>query len=169
MSIYLIRNIKAEDFESVVKIEKECFPKAEAATEEQFKQRIKAFGNHFYVLEYTNIIIGFINGMVTNECTISDEMYSDSSLHNEKGIWQTVFGLDIIKNFRRKGYASLLMKEMINKAKEENRQGVILTCKENLIPFYKRFGFCEKGISKSVHGGAVWHDMILDFEKEEIN
>ena len=169
MSIYLIRTVREDDLNNIVKIEKECFPEAEAATDEQFKQRIKNFGNHFFVLEYANVIIGFINGMITNETTISDEMYSDSTLHNEKGSWQTVFGLDIIKNFRRKGHASLLMKEMINKAKEENRQGVILTCKENLISFYKRFGFCEKGISKSVHGGAVWYDMILDFEKEEIN
>lgn len=160
---YLIRNVKEEDLERVCEIERECFPAGEAASEEQFRQRIRAFGSHFYVLQYEGELIGFINGMVTDENTISDEMYSESRRHDENGRWQTVFGLDVVGKFRRKGYASLLMKELIQKAKEENRQGVTLTCKAGLIPFYEKFGFRGKGKSKSVHGGAVWYDMILEF------
>ena len=30
----------------------------------------------------------------------------------------------------------------------------------------KKFGYKNKGISKSVHGGAVWYDMILEFKDE---
>ena len=40
---------------------------------------------------------------------------------------------------------------------------MILTCKKHLIDFYSGFGFVNCGISKSVHGGAVWYDMELDF------
>lgn len=168
MAINMIRNVDEKDLDYVYKIERECFPKTQAATRQQLKDRIKAFGNHFYILECAGEIIGFINGMVTNESSISDEMYSNSSLHNEKGMWQTVFGLDIVKGFRRNGYASLLMKEMINKARKEKRQGIILTCKENLINFYENFGFVKKGISRSVHGGVVWYDMVLNFKEETL-
>ena len=58
------------------------------------------------------------------------------------------------------------MMEMIEKARAENRRGVILTCKEKLIPFYEQFGFVSHGLSASVHGGAAWYDMVLDFANE---
>ncbi|MDD4297169.1 MAG: GNAT family N-acetyltransferase, partial [Ruminiclostridium sp.] len=44
-----------------------------------------------------------------------------------------------------------------------NRKGLILTCKEHMIDYYSKFGFKNKGISNSQHGGAVWYDMILEF------
>ena len=72
----------------------------------------------------------------------------------------------VIPQKRGRGYASLLMMEMIEKARQENRRGVILTCKEKLIPFYEQFGFVNKGLSASVHGGAAWYDMVLDFEAQ---
>jgi hypothetical protein len=45
----------------------------------------------------------------------------------------------------------------------EGRKGVILTCKEELIQYYTRFGYVNTGISKSVHGGSKWYNMILEF------
>ena len=41
----------------------------------------------------------------------------------------------------------------------------MLTCKEELLHFYERFGFVSEGVSGSVHGGAVWYQMRLDFLK----
>ena len=40
---------------------------------------------------------------------------------------------------------------------------MILTCKEELIPYYEQFGFENRGLSASVHGGAAWYDMVLTF------
>ena len=50
--------------------------------------------------------------------------------------------------------------------KRQEKSGLVLTCKEELLPFYQRFGFVSEGISDSVHGGAVWYQMRLDFEQE---
>ena len=77
-----------------------------------------------------------------------------------------MFGLAVLPQKRHRGYASLLMMEMIEKARNENRRGLILTCKEGLIAFYEQFGFVNKGLSASVHGGAAWYDMVLDFERQ---
>ena len=38
---------------------------------------------------------------------------------------------------------------------------VILTCKQEKIPYYQKFGFQNRGVSASEHGGAVWYDMVL--------
>lgn len=156
-----IRQVVIEDLDEVTKIEKICFPEAEAASRESFERRIKTFPDSFFVVEYDEKIIGFINGCVTNETTIYDELYENSLLHAKDGAYQTIFGLDVIPDYQRQGIAAQLMNHMIKVAKESGRKGVILTCKEKLIHYYAKFGYLNKGISKSVHGGATWYDMIL--------
>ena len=105
--------------------------------------------------------------MVTNCETIEDRLYDDARLHDPQGAWQSVFGLAVHPDWRRRGIASDLLAAFIEKARREGRRGVMLTCKERLIPFYERFGFEKRGVSESVHGGAVWYDMTLRFEKKE--
>ncbi len=51
----------------------------------------------------------------------------------------------------------------IQDAKKQGRKGLVLTCKDKLIPFYQKFGFVNEGISKSVHGNVVWNQMRLLF------
>lgn len=157
-----IRQVVIEDLDEVTKIEKICFPEAEAASRESFERRIKTFPDSFFVAEDDEKIIGFINGCVTNETTIYDELYENSLLHVKDGVYQTIFGLDVIPDYQRQGIAAQLMNHMIKVAKESGREGIILTCKEKLIHYYEKFGYVNKGISKSVHGGARWYDMILE-------
>lgn len=158
-----IRQASIDDLDSVAEVEKICFPEAEAATRESLEQRIKTFSESFFVVETEGKIIGFINGCVTNETTIYDELYKDSSLHIADGDYQTIFGLDVIPEYQKQGIAAQLMNHMIKASKEAGRKGVILTCKERLIHYYKKFGYVNKGVSQSVHGGAEWYDMILKF------
>lgn len=157
-----IRQVSIEDLDEVAKIEGICFPKAEAASRESFEKRIKTFPESFFVAEKHKKIIGFINGCITNKTTIYDELYENSSLHVRDGAYQTIFGLDVIPDYERQGVAAQLMNHMIKMAKASGRKGVILTCKERLIHYYSKFGYVNKGISKSVHGGARWYDMILE-------
>ncbi|MCD8159487.1 MAG: hypothetical protein LUD77_11575 [Clostridiales bacterium] len=79
-----IRTAVYEDLESIAEIEKVCFPMAEAASKQQFKERIRFYGDHFLVLEFGGVIAGFINGLVTDSETITDEMYEKPCYHNEK-------------------------------------------------------------------------------------
>lgn len=55
------------------------------------------------------------------------------------------------------------MNYIIEVSRVAGRKGVVLTCKEKLIDYYTEFGYKNKGISKSVHGGVQWYDMILEF------
>jgi possible acetyltransferase len=45
-----LRKAEPSDLDAVAGLEAECFPKAEAATKEQFQERLKAYGNHFLLL-----------------------------------------------------------------------------------------------------------------------
>lgn len=99
MKRYRIRKAEFEDLGEIAAIEAECFPVAEAATGEQFEERFQSFGSHFYVVEYGQTIVGFINGMVTDQKTISDDLYEKAFFHTETGRWQSVFGLAVRTSF----------------------------------------------------------------------
>ena len=72
-----------------------------------------------------------------------------------------IFGLASAPDRRGEGIASALMNHMISFCRQTGMKRIVLTCKEGLIPFYRRFGYVSHGVSASVHGGAVWYDMIL--------
>lgn len=163
MNEIVIRQARLEDAEKLAEIEAICFPKEEAAGLESFCERLQSFGDCFLVIEQEDKMIGFINGMVTDEETIADVMFANAALHKPEGAWQSVFGLDVLPEYRCRGCAAKLMTAFIDKAKKEGRKGCILTCKERLIHYYSKFGYVNKGISESQHGGAVWYDMVLEF------
>ena len=162
-----IRKVKPEDLDAVTRVEAVCFPEAEAAPRESFRQRISTFPDSFFVAEKDGEIIGFLNGCATDSRVIFDEMFADASHHREDGIYQSIFGLDVIPEYQHQGLASRLMEHLIEDAREKGRKGLTLTCKDRLIGFYERFGYKNLGLSQSVHGGAVWYDMILEFPREK--
>ncbi len=158
-----IRYATIDDVEALSYIESECFPQAEAATKEDFAQRVKYYGNHFWLLFEGDQLISFVDGFVTDEADLTDEMYEKADMHNEDGEWQMIFGVNTLPNYRKHGYAGLLIEYAIKDAKEQGRKGLVLTCKERLIPYYSKFGFRNEGISQSVHGNVVWYQMRLTF------
>lgn len=159
-----IRLASINDLDAITELEKICFPPAEAASRESFEKRLSVFANHFWVLEEDGAIISLINGMTTNLRCLCDEMYADAGMHNENGEWQMIFGVETVPKYQGKGYASMLMKQVIADCKEQGRKGIVLTCKDELLPFYERFGFVNEGVSESTHGGVRWYKMRLVFD-----
>ena len=159
-----IRNGKISDIDELTAIEAECFPAAEAAERKSFEDRLKHYADHFWILEDDNgKIISFVNGMVTDEEHLTDEMYENASMHDENGAWQMIFGVNTLPEYRKNGYAEAVLRNVISDAKEQSRKGLVLTCKEKLIYFYGKLGFVDEGVSDSEHGGVVWHEMRLTF------
>ena len=159
----LIRTATMEDLEAVAAVEAECFPPAEAATKEAFAKRLEYYGNHFWLMYDGDKLISFVDGFVTDEADLTDEMYEKAELHKEHGAWQMIFGVNTIPSYRKRGCAGELIKRAIADAKAQGRKGLVLTCKDRLIPYYAKFGFVNEGVSESVHGNAVWNQMRLTF------
>lgn len=158
-----IRTATAADLAEITKIEAACFPASEAATEMSFARRLQVYPNHFWVLTDGNTMVGFVNGMVTDEKDLRDEMYENAALHQESGAWQMIFGVDTIPSYRCRGCAESLLRHVTRKAREQGRKGLVLTCKEALLHYYGKFGFVNEGISQSTHGDVVWYQMRLTF------
>ena len=163
-----IRKAKIEDLDEITAIEAMCFPTSEAATKKAFEGRLTVYPDYFWILEKEDEngnkkIISFVNGMVTKNPNLTDEMYENPNLHNEDGDWQMVFGVNTLPDYRNKGYAGKLINELILDAKDKGRKGVVLTCKDKLVSYYSKFGFNNEGISESTHGRVVWYKMRLVF------
>ncbi len=155
-----------EDITEIAAVEAECFPPAEAATEKEFVERVKYYGNHFWLMYEAGKLIAFVDGFVTDESDLTDEMYKNAFMHDENGAWQMIFGVNTLPDYRKHGYAGKLICRAIDDARQQGRKGLVLTCKEKLVPYYAKFGFSDEGISdKSTHGNVVWHQMRLVFDR----
>lgn len=159
----IIRHASMEDLNEITELEAACFNEAEAASGEAFRNRLQAYPDRFWLLIKDNQIISMVNGMVSNIPFLEDRMYSDSSMHEDEGEWQMIFGVETRPEYRRKGYAELLLKTVISEVKTQNKKGIILTCKSKLIHYYEKFGFENEGLSESNHGGESWYQMKLLF------
>ena len=133
----------------------------------------KPENNHFLAIREMKIhgslyrrrtdIVGFVNDIATDQKTVSDEMFTNIVEHRPEGAYLMILGLDVRPEYRHRGYAGMLLRQLIENARQEGRRGVGLTCHDFLIPYYSRFGFRDLGVSASVWGGETWYDMRIDF------
>ena len=159
-----IRTATFEDLDAIAAVEAACFPAAEAATKEEFAGRLAHYADHFWLLFEDEKLVSFVDGFVTDTPDLTDEMYADASLHDAHGAWQMIFGVNTLPEYRKHGYAGQLLRRAIDDARQQHRKGLVLTCKEHLLPYYAQFGFRDEGVSdKSTHGNVVWHQMRLEF------
>ena len=128
-----IRPVRPSDLDRCAAIEEVCFPWEQAVSLEAIRERI------------------------------ADEMFGDTSFHNESCPWQSVFSLAVHPDWQGHGYGRDLLNALIEHSRREGRKGVALTCLERKLAYYESFSFKNRGVSKSSHGGAVWYDMVLPF------
>lgn len=158
-----IRLAKTDDIDRMAEIEALCFPSAEAASLESFKQRFAVFAECFYVLEVDGHVVGHINGCINDTPTLPDALYSNPDLHQPQGNYQTVFGLAVDPDFQKRGFASMLLKHFAQVSRDKGLKGMVLTCKSHLVALYEKHHYVKQGISASTHGGAQWLDMLHEF------
>ena len=160
----IIRTATMNDLQEITAVEAACFPAAEAATKEEFSERIQYYGDHFWLMFDEQKLIAFVDGFVTDSPDLTDEMYEKANMHNEHGAWQMIFGVNTLPAYRKQGFAGQLLQRAIDNAKAQGRKGLVLTCKDGLIPYYSKFGFQNEGVSdKSTHGNVSWNQMRLTF------
>lgn len=164
---FLFRTIDPDDQEEgeyAVYVEQICFPPNEACTREEILDRISAAPEVFLLAidRETGKIAGYLNGIATNEKDFRDEFFSEAStLHDPDGSTVMLLGLDVMPEYRLKGLARELVRIYSQREKARGRKRLLLTCVEDKIDMYKKFGFKYMGVSASVYGGVVWYDMDI--------
>lgn len=177
-----VRHATLDDLDALTSVETACFPPAEAADIERIATRIEHFPEHFWLLINPDddpadacfparledgMLVSFINGMTTDEPDLIDDMYEQADLHDERGRWQMILGVDTAPLYQHRGCAAYLMRRVILDAAISHRDGLVLTCKERLLDFYRSFGFHDEGVCPSKHGNATWHQMRLLLDEDQ--
>ena len=107
-----------DDLEMIAAVEAECFPAAEAATREEFAKRLQHYSDHFWLMFEGEKLIAFVDGFVTDEADLTDEMYEKASMHDESGAWQMIFGVNTIPAYRRRGLAGEIRRRLERRARQ---------------------------------------------------
>ena len=113
----IIRKATMNDLDAISEVESECFPAAEAATKEEFRERLESYADHFLLMFDGEKLAAFIDGFVTDEPDLTDQMYENAAMHSESGKWQMIFGVNTLPEYRRRGYgiscAAALVNELV--------------------------------------------------------
>lgn len=84
LALLPIRTATAHDLDAIDSLERACFPPAEAASRASISSRLAVFPDHFWLLEAQHgpdggtQLVSFVNGMVTDQPHLLDEMYDDA-------------------------------------------------------------------------------------------
>ena len=82
-----IRTAELSDLDAVARVEAECFPAAEAATKKALEERLRSYHNHFWLLLDEGKLVSFVDGMVTNQKDLTDDLYENAQAHEAKTGW----------------------------------------------------------------------------------
>ncbi len=154
-----IRSAVPEDAEILTGLESRCFPPQEAADAERIRERTARFADRYLILERNGKALACMGGCCSDEMHLTDDMYAQAWKHDAHGDWQMIFSVCTLPEAERQGCAARLIRAFQKRICEEGRRGLVLTCKPGMRSFYASFGFRDEGISASLHGGAVWHEM----------
>ena len=140
------RSIHPDEVEQAIAIEQICFPPNEACSPKAMTERIAKVPQLFLVAidKSTGKLAGFLNGVATDEEKFRDEFFTDIDLCDENGKNVMLLGLDVLPEYRGNG-----------------RKKLFLTCLEQKVEMYKKFGLQDLGIADSTWGGEEWHEMVL--------
>ena len=161
MNEIIIRHVLPEDLDACFAVETSGFPPEEAATRKTIKLRIETFSEGFLVAEADGHVVGMLNSAATNKDDLGDEELKQLIGHDPAGKNMVVFALAVLPDYRKRGIAGQLMSRFVEKARDGEKENILLMCKGYLIAYYERMGFAYAGRSRSTHGGAEWHEMRL--------
>lgn len=156
-----IRTAELKDIGAINGIDAACFDALAASDDALVRGRISCYADHFWVLCDGERVVGYLDGFSTGRADLEDEMLTHPEQHEEDGAWQMLFGLAVDPAYQGRGCASMLLRHAESEARRQGRSGLVLTCRERLVPFYRKLGFRDEGISAHALADGPWHQMRL--------
>lgn len=161
--LYEYRDIRSDEVDQAIAIEQICFPPNEACSPKAMSERIAAVPELFMVAvcKETGKLAGFFNGIATNEESFRDEFFTDIRLNDVEGENVMLLGLDVLPEHRGKGLGRELSYQYSVRERIAGRKRMVLTCLQEKVEMYKKFGYEDRGMANSDWGAEKWHEMVL--------
>ena len=148
MDRFEFRCIRPEETQQAIEIEQICFPPNEACSPKSLTK-----------------LAAFLNGVPTDEEAFRDEFFTDISLSNPEGKNIMLLGLDVRPEYRMQGLGRELVSRYCQREAQKGRKKLFLTCLDEKVKMYEKFGFTDLGQANSTWGGEAWHAMSIKIEK----
>jgi ribosomal protein S18 acetylase RimI-like enzyme len=155
-----IRNAIQYDLGRCFEIETLCYH-GHGATRERIERRIASYPEGFLVGVWAGSVIGFVNSGCFLVDDIRDEKLKDLDGHDPAGENLVIFSVAVHPDYQERGFAHQLMSGFIDTARSLGKESILLVCRENLMRFYRSFGFAYRAPSALSFGGHVWFEMAL--------
>ncbi len=148
----LVRPKRDGDDDAITGLEQECF--TDSWSPALMSQMFASQWDRIYVLEDEGKVIGYAD--IRN-------MYGDCDL----------MSICVTGTARKKGGASLLMRHMLEQARQENAEQIVLEVRksnEAAIGLYRKFGFEELGTRRDYYSNPVEDAavMLLKLKKQTV-
>lgn len=158
----LFRLATAADLARCFHIESTAYEGDEAASEARIAKRIARYPQGFLVMELAGEVIGFINSGCAWEVVMSEEEFKELVGHDPAAPNVVIMSVVLDPAQQGKGYATLLMREFIERMRSADKRSIHLMCKERHVALYAKFGYRYVKPSASEHGGMAWHEMVME-------
>jgi predicted N-acetyltransferase YhbS len=73
-----------------------------------------------------------------------------------------LLGLDVRPEYRMQGLGRELVSRYCQKEAQKGRKKLFLTCLDEKVKMYEKFGFTDLGQANSTWGGEAWHAMSIE-------
>lgn len=88
--------------------------------------------------------------------------------HKEAGSTICIHSLAVLPKYQGKGLGKTLMKAYLQRMEGHGvAERTALIAHEELIPYYEKFGYVNKGKSAVKFGGGGWYDMVKELKPEK--
>lgn len=166
---FVFRTIDVSEAEEAADIEQICFPPNEACKRENMILRVQKIPGQFLVAydPAKGQIAGTIHAVASDEDVFLDEFFTDPERYRTEGRNLFLVSVAVRPEYRGRHLAHDMMARYVEESRQQGRERLILTCHAEKVGFYESMGYEDKGISGSVWGGEVWHEMVYDLRKEK--
>ena len=158
---YQFRQILPEEGVQAGEMDRICFPPEEAKPMEIMCRFVQKIPEQFLVAvdRRTGKIAGYLCGISSDEEHFKDGFFTDLSFNDPAAQTVYLLGLDILPGHRGRGLAKELLRIYGIWSQVRGKRRMVLTAHEEKVGMYEKLGFADLGISESVWGGGVWHEM----------
>lgn len=88
--------------------------------------------------------------------------------HKEAGRTVCIHSLAVLPEYQKRGLGKTLMKAYLHRMETHGvADRAALLAHEELIPYYEKLGFENKGKSDAQFGGGGWYDMVIELNPEK--
>lgn len=154
-----IRNIRQEDLEAVVALERANFSEDEQIARTVLERYVQLLSQTCLVIENEGELAGFILACPSLANRVTDNIFYLEEPVVPEGNYLAIASLSVASSYQGQGVGTLLLAGLKEVAVQGNYRGIALTCKESLIKYYQLNQFEDAGPSQSQFGGKEWYDM----------